>query len=68
MSGTISLNRYPSHERLERLTLLGQWHLHSGRIAQAKQCFETVLKWRPDSAEAKALIQETVADGARSRA
>jgi predicted TPR repeat methyltransferase len=40
----------PSQERLERLALLGEWHLNSGRIQEAKSCFDTVLKWRPQSA------------------
>jgi hypothetical protein len=54
----MSLNRNPSHERLERLTLLGEWHLNAGHASQAKECFEAVLKVRPDSKTVKALIQE----------
>jgi len=57
MGSTFSLTRHPSHERLERLTLLGEWHLHAGRADKARLCFETVLKWRPESQEAKDMIQ-----------
>lgn len=57
MGSTISLNRYPSHERLERLALLGEWHMNSGRKDLARECFETVLKWRPEAREVRNMMQ-----------
>jgi hypothetical protein len=35
------------------MALLGQWHLSAGRIDQARQCFEAVLRWNPESIQAK---------------
>lgn len=57
MGTTFSLSRHPSHEHLERLALLGAWHLDSGQKEKARLCFETVLKWMPESQEAKDMIQ-----------
>jgi len=64
MGEGIMLTHAPTHERLERLTLLGEWHLHAGQKAQARQYFEPLHQWRPESLEAQELAKEAAIESA----
>jgi catechol-2,3-dioxygenase len=60
MGLSVSLNRHPSHERLERMALLGHLHSSTGHPDKARECYEKVLKWDPEFSEAKLGFEELV--------